>query len=99
VGDVIPYAIAVGNRASLRGLNVIGLKRSGMARAEIQSLRRCYNTIFDRSRTVAENLELARQEFSGSPQAMKIIDFMSHRGHRHYAVPRLAATTDTDDED
>ena len=32
VGDVIPYAIAVGNRASLRGLNIIGLKRSGLPR-------------------------------------------------------------------
>jgi UDP-N-acetylglucosamine acyltransferase len=101
VGDVIPYALAVGNRASLRGLNIIGLKRSGMSRTEVQSLRRCYNMIFDRSRTVAENLELARQEFSGSLQAMKIIDFMSHRGHRHYAVPRLkgGADNNTDDED
>jgi UDP-N-acetylglucosamine acyltransferase len=32
---------------------------------------------------------------------MKIIDFMSHRGHRHYAVPRLKGGADdnTDDED
>lgn len=67
VGDVIPYALAVGNRASLRGLNIVGLKRSGMSRAEIQLLRRCYNTIFDRSRTVGENVELARAEFSASP--------------------------------
>jgi UDP-N-acetylglucosamine acyltransferase len=27
VGDVIPFAIAVGNRAKLRGLNIVGLKR------------------------------------------------------------------------
>lgn len=101
VGDVIPFAIAVGNRASLRGLNVIGLKRSGLPRSEIQLLRRCYKLIFDRSRTVAENVELARAEFSGSPAAMKIIDFISNRGHRHYAVPRLKgeAADDTDDED
>lgn len=101
VGDVIPYALAVGNRASLRGLNIIGLKRSGMSRADIQLLRRCYKTIFDRTHTVGENLEKARAEFSGSPQARKIIDFMSNRGHRHYAVPRLAgaAGDDSDDED
>ncbi len=101
VGDVIPYALAVGNRASLRGLNIIGLKRSGMSRADIHALRRCYDMIFDRSRTVAENLEQARAEFAGFPQAMKIIDFLSDRGHRHYAVPRLKgkAADDTDDED
>jgi UDP-N-acetylglucosamine acyltransferase len=101
VGDVIPYAIAVGNRASLRGLNIIGLKRSGLKRSDIQLLRRCYNAIFDRSRTVAENVEHARDEFAASPEAMKIIDFITHRGHRHYAVPRLkgGAADDTDDED
>ncbi|RUW26722.1 acyl-ACP--UDP-N-acetylglucosamine O-acyltransferase, partial [Mesorhizobium sp. M1E.F.Ca.ET.041.01.1.1] len=59
VGDVIPYAIAVGNRASLRGLNIIGLKRSGLPRAEIYLLRKAYRTIFDRSRTVGENVEIA----------------------------------------
>ena len=100
VGDVIPYALAVGNRASLRGLNIVGLKRSGMTRADIQVLRRCYETIFDRSRTVAENVELARAAFSHSPEAMKIVDFISSRGHRHYAVPRLKgqAGDDTDDD-
>jgi UDP-N-acetylglucosamine acyltransferase len=99
VGDVIPYAIAVGNRASLRGLNIIGLKRSGLERAEIQLLRRAYNTIFDRSSTVAENIERARAEFSGSPSAMKIIDFISDRGHRQYCVPRLKGGSGDDSDD
>jgi UDP-N-acetylglucosamine acyltransferase len=101
VGDVIPYAIAMGNRASLRGLNIIGLKRSGLPRAEIHLLRRAYRVIFDRSRTVAENVELARAEFSGSPTAMKIIDFISSRGKRHFAMPSLkgGADDDGDDED
>lgn len=101
VGDVIPFAIAVGNRAQLRGLNIIGLKRSGLARAEIHLLRKAYRMIFDRSRTIGENVELARVEFSGSPTAMKIIDFISSRGKRHYAMPPLAggADDDADDED
>jgi UDP-N-acetylglucosamine acyltransferase len=98
-GDVIPFGFAGGNRASLRGLNIIGLKRSGMPRADIHALRRCYNLIFDRSRTVAENLELARAEFSDSPRAMKIIDFISHRGHRQYTVPKLQGTAIDDDDD
>jgi len=101
VGDVIPYAIAVGNRASLRGLNIIGLKRSGLARAEIQVLRKTYKTIFDRSRTVGENIEFAKAEFASSPTAMKIIDFIASRGKRHFAVPSLkgGAGDDADDED
>ncbi|QPC92871.1 acyl-ACP--UDP-N-acetylglucosamine O-acyltransferase [Mesorhizobium sp. INR15] len=101
VGDVMPYAIAVGNRASLRGLNIIGLKRSGLPRSEIQLLRKAYKTIFDRSRTVGENIEFAKAEFASSPTAMKIVDFFTSRGKRHYAVPSLKGSDgdDGDDED
>jgi len=99
VGDVIPYAIAVGNRASLRGLNIIGLKRAGLPRSEIYMLRKAYRTIFDRSRTVGENVELAKAEFAGSPTAMKIIDFIASRGKRHFAVPSLKGDGDDDSGD
>ena len=30
--DVIPYGIAIGNRAHLAGLNIVGLKRRGFSR-------------------------------------------------------------------
>jgi UDP-N-acetylglucosamine acyltransferase len=90
VGDVIPYAIAVGNRASLRGL----------PRSEIHVLRKAYKMIFDRSRTVGENIEFAKAEFASSPTAMKIVDFITSRGKRHYAVPSLKGGDgdDVDDE-
>ena len=99
VGDLIPYAIAMGNRAKLRGLNVVGLRRSGMQRAEIQSLRQAYRTIFDRARPVAENVEIARARFADSPAAMKMLDFITARGKRHYAVPPLRAGGDDADDD
>ncbi|MEP6566497.1 MAG: acyl-ACP--UDP-N-acetylglucosamine O-acyltransferase [Mesorhizobium sp.] len=99
VGDVIPYAIAVGNRASLRGLNIIGLKRAGVPRSEILLLRKAYKTIFDRSRTVGENVEFARSEFASLPTAMKIIDFIASRGKRHYAVPSLRGSDDDADDE
>lgn len=96
VGDVIPYAIAAGNRAKLRGLNIIGLKRSGLPRAEIYLLRKAYRTMFDRSRTVGENVELAKAEFVSSPAAVKMIDFIASRGKRQYTVPPLKGGDDDD---
>ena len=39
-GDVIPFGIARGNLAKLRGLNIIGMRRSGLPRAEIHAARR-----------------------------------------------------------
>jgi UDP-N-acetylglucosamine acyltransferase len=100
VGDVIPYGIAMGNRAKLRGFNIIGLKRAGMPRSEIQTMRRAYRMIFDRRHTVAENVERARAEFAGSPTVMKIIDFLTTRDKRYYTVPPLkGGDDDGDDED
>jgi UDP-N-acetylglucosamine acyltransferase len=99
VGDVIPYGIAVGNRAKLRGFNIIGLKRSGMPRAEIQEMRRAYRLIFDHNRTLAENVVKARAEFSGSPTVMKIIDFLTTRDKRYYTVPPLKGSDDDGDDE
>ena len=94
-GDVIPYGIARGNLAKLRGLNIIGMKRSGLPRAEIHAARRAYRAVFDRSRPVAENLVAASAEFAGSPTALKIIDFLKSREKRYFLTP----ADDNDDGD
>lgn len=97
-GDVIPYAIVGGNRATLRGMNVVGMRRSGVPRAEILMLRRAYSTIFDRSRPLAENIETARREFANSVYAMKVIDFLSARGKRSFTLPPLKGAVDDADD-
>src|SRR6185312_14297772 len=38
--DLIPYGMALGNRAYLSGLNIVGLQRRGFSRNEIHDLRR-----------------------------------------------------------
>jgi UDP-N-acetylglucosamine acyltransferase len=94
-GDVIPFGIARGNLAKLRGLNIIGMKRSGLSRAEIHAARRAYRTVFDRSRSISENLTAAAVEFTNFPTAMKIIDFLKSREKRYFLTPAL----DHDDGD
>jgi UDP-N-acetylglucosamine acyltransferase len=44
--DIIPWGMAQGPLASLVGLNVIGLRRGGFARAEILRLREAYRDLF-----------------------------------------------------
>ena len=39
-GDVIPYGMARAIRGTLRGLNIVGMKRSGLPRAEIHAATR-----------------------------------------------------------
>ena len=89
VGDVIPYGMAVGNRAALRGFNIVGMKRSGMSRAELATMRAAYRMLFAPGSTVGDNAEAVRREFSGSPAVMDILDFLTSRGKRHFTVPAL----------
>lgn len=93
-GDVIPFGLARGNLAKLRGLNVVGMRRSGMSRADIQIVRQAYRTIFDRTRTVTENLEIARRDFAGSAIAISLVDFLSERGRRYFVTPPLGGAGD-----
>lgn len=96
-GDVIPFGVARGNLAKLRGLNLIGMRRSGMPRAEIQAARQAYDMLFDRSRPLAENLAAAATELAGSPSARKIIDFLGTREKRYFVTPALDDDGDEDD--
>lgn len=97
LGDVIPYGMAAGNRASLRGLNIIGMKRSGMARSDIHQLREAYRMIFDRARPVSENVSFVAGEFSGSPAVLDLVAFITERGKRQFTVPRVGRGGDHDD--
>ena len=55
--DVIPFGIALGNRASLAGLNIVGLKRRGFSHEAIHDLRRAYKTLFAAEGTLKERVE------------------------------------------
>ena len=57
VQDVPPYSIVQGDRARLKGLNLVGLKRRGISPENIDTLKRAFRLIF-RSGLV---LEAARQ--------------------------------------
>ncbi|HWK66813.1 MAG TPA: acyl-ACP--UDP-N-acetylglucosamine O-acyltransferase [Rhizobiaceae bacterium] len=99
-GDVIPFGLARGNLAKLRGLNVVGMRRSGMSKADIQAVRRAYRTIFDRSRPLSENLDIASRDFADSSIAMSLVAFLSERGKRYFVTPPLDGAIDdgADDE-
>ena len=98
-GDVIPYGIVMGNHARLRGLNVIGMKRSGVARADIFALRKAYRMIFDPSRSVAENIPEVERQFGDSAIVRDVLDFIRVRGKRQFTVPLRDGADSDDDSD
>ena len=86
--EVIPFAIAVGDRAELGGLNIVGLKRRGFDRPTIHALRASYREIFFGHGTVDERVERAAEQYSDIEAVMTIIEFVREGGNRPLCTPR-----------
>jgi UDP-N-acetylglucosamine acyltransferase len=86
--DIIPFGMALGNRAALAGLNFVGLKRRGFSREAIKDLHRLYRQLFAAEGTLRERVESLAVEFAGQPEAMQILDFLREGGDRAICTPR-----------
>jgi UDP-N-acetylglucosamine acyltransferase len=86
--DVIPFASAIGYRAELAGLNIVGLKRRGFDRQTIHSLRAAYQAIFNGAGTLAERVEAVAENFKDVPAVMMIVDFIRAEDDRPLCTPR-----------
>lgn len=86
--DVIPYGVALGNRAYLGGLNVIGMKRAGMAREDIHSVRAAYKHIFGGEQTIAEAVDNMPEALATHEVVKKIVDFVRSGENRSLCTPR-----------
>ncbi len=75
--DVPPYCMAIGNRAGLRGLNLTGLKRSGLAREGIRVLREVYDELFAGDRPLKESVGLVRERWPDDAQVKILTEFLS----------------------
>ena len=81
--DVIPFGTVIGNRARLVGLNVVGLKRRGFDKAQIQLLHSAFRDLFRREGVFAQRLAAIRERYAGEAlvaEVLAFIDAPSHRG-------------------
>lgn len=76
--DVIPFAIVTGDRGKLRGLNVIGLKRSGFEPEVVKSITKAFMYIFKGKEDNFETRVLkAREKFAGNTMVIEQLDFIA----------------------
>jgi len=54
--DVAPFCVAQGDRAELRGLNIVGMRRAGLDRNVIRSVKEAYKTVFLSNLTLLDAL-------------------------------------------
>ena len=87
--DVIPYGMVLGNRACLNGLNIIGMKRRGVDRDEIQHMRNAYRALFTTDGTFADRLIEVAEQYKAYPRVIEIIDFIRSGDNRSICLPKI----------
>jgi UDP-N-acetylglucosamine acyltransferase len=89
--DVIPYGMAVGNRARLAGLNLVGLRRRGFDRDVIHRLRAAYRMIFSSEGTLRERVDDAATMFHDDAVVQDVVNFITAASDRPICLPRNSA--------
>jgi UDP-N-acetylglucosamine acyltransferase len=85
--DVVPHGLVQGPRGELDGLNLVGLKRRGVDRADIMALRAAYQmlaqgegTFMERARRLADETDSAR--------VREMTDFILGATDRSFLTPK-----------
>ncbi|HEY6258304.1 MAG TPA: acyl-ACP--UDP-N-acetylglucosamine O-acyltransferase [Xanthobacteraceae bacterium] len=95
--DVIPFGFAFGPKAELVGLNIVGLKRRGLGRAEMHRLRQCYRTLFFGAGEFRDRLAGAAADYAADPLVGKLIDFLRAGGSRPPMMPPRRHASDREE--
>ncbi len=74
--DIIPWGMAHGALANLVGLNVVGMRRAGVSKADILVLRRAYQSLFFGPGEFGARVETVEREFGADARVRKVIDFI-----------------------
>ena len=84
--DVIPYGLSTGNRNSLQGLNLIGLRRAKFDNKDILGLSEAYKEIFS-TKNINLNISKLNGSFQDNPLVKDVIDFITKDKKRSICTP------------
>ena len=86
LNDVIPYGLSTGNRNSLQGLNLIGLRRAKFENKDILGLSEAYKEIFA-TKNINENISKLNGSFKENPLVKEVIEFITKDKKRSICTP------------
>lgn len=80
--DICPFVLAEGNKAEVRGLNSIGLRRRGFSDETLSNLKKAYRIIFRNGLPLKEAVKQVEEEYGEDDNIKYLLDFInnSNRG-------------------
>ncbi|MEY1555393.1 acyl-ACP--UDP-N-acetylglucosamine O-acyltransferase [Yoonia sp. R2331] len=85
--DVVPHGLVMGQRGELEGLNLVGLKRRGVARGDITALRAAFMTLKEGEGTIHDRAERLSAE-TESDYVRQMVRFILGESDRGLLSPR-----------
>ena len=86
VRDVIPYGLVTGNRSTLQGINIIGLRRKKIPNKDIKLLNDAYREIF-KDENFTKNINLLDGKFIKNYLVKDMLNFLLEDKKRPICTP------------
>ena len=84
--DVVPHGLVMGPRGKLDGLNLVGLKRKGVARSDITALRAAFQMLKDGEGTFHDRAAQLADD-TDSAYVQQMVDFIMGETDRNFLTP------------
>jgi len=86
--DVIPFGTVIGNRAVLKGLNLIGLDRANFEKSDIHAMRSAYRMLFDKEKgSFDSRIQAVEAEYPDALLVSQVVAFLKQPTKRRYVMP------------
>ncbi len=97
IHDVPPFCAASGDRAKLRGLNLVGLKRRGLKAPQLRAIKHAYRMLFASELPFAEARARVAAELSDSPEVQRLLAFIAASERGVTPAARRGGASEDDD--
>ena len=94
--DIIPWGMAQGPLAHLVGINVVGLRRRGYAKADILRVRQAYRALFFGDGVFRDRLARVEESYGADPLVARILAFIRGGKRPLSTVSRRGGGADED---
>jgi UDP-N-acetylglucosamine acyltransferase len=87
--DVVPYAMVIGQRANIAGVNIVGLKRNNFTKEEIKIIKDAYTEIFEnKDINFMDKVKILDQKYSNKTIIRKLIEFIETSNNKALLKPK-----------